>query len=681
MEHRKALLENSAGMNKIVPLLLFFSLIGCSSEKEDTGTNVDENHSTINLNNSLIQKGPFVAGSGILIVELNEGLEATGTSYNTETIDDFGSFEFNSSLNTDKIDIEATGFYFNEITGELSNGQVTLRSFLQVQDTKKANINILTTLSRQRIKYLMINSNMSFDEAKNQAEEEVLRAFNIPEDIIDDLGPFQDMDISQEGTGNAILLAVSCVLQGSNGDGELSELVTKFANDLESDGIIETDFVVNKIMEGGFQVNPNSIKNNLTQRFESLGVEYSLPNFELYVDSDGNGRINGYDVTPAYPSGLIEETKPTINWVPSIEETVMYDVQLSDTSNFENLLIDANNVVGTQISNIEVLERGRTYYWRVRLKEENVVGEWKQSTFEIKTIEINNLSPGGGGEMGNSKPIFSWEHDMVESLSFQFQLSTDSEFSNLVENVDSGLETNQYVASTILEDNVTYFWRVRAMDSNGVLSEWETESFQFELPILLTGMPEEIGDSTPIIRWEEPYFINQPPEDFTYEIQVSTDIDFNDIKLDVGSITQTFYQVSEPLDYNITYYYRLRLKDGNGALSEWSIPLNFKFIFIPVDTAAIYPTGYILDSTPLFDWSDAYFPNPNYAPESVSYQLQVATDIDFNSIILDVENIGESQYQTISPYSLNTEYYYRIRYSDENNIFSDWAWTVFSVVE
>ncbi|MEE1961824.1 hypothetical protein V1387_03935 [Allomuricauda taeanensis] len=666
-------------MHKIFFFLVVFMLLGCSSDNEGSDSEPGEQPSPVRLNNSLVQKGPFVAGSGILIIELNDDLESTSISYNTETVDDFGSFDFNSSINSNKLDIEATGFYFNEITGELSNGQITLRSFIQVSEQNKSNINILTTLSRQRIKHLMLNENMSYEEAKIRAEKEVLRAFNIPEDIIDDLGPFQDMDISQEGTGNAILLAVSCVLQGNNGDGELSELVTKFANDLESDGIIETDFVVNKIKEGGFQVNPISIKNNLTQRFESLGVEYSLPNFELYVDSDGNGRINGYDVTPTYPSGLIEETKPTINWVPSIVETVMYDVQLSDTSNFENLLIDANNVVGGQISNIEVLERGRTYYWRVRLKEENVVGEWKQSTFDIKTIEINNLSPGGGGEMGNSKPIFSWEHDMAESLSFQFQLSTDSEFLNLVENVDSGLETNQYVASTILEDNVTYFWRVRAMDSNGVLSEWETESFQFELPILLTGMPEEIGDSTPIIRWEEPYFIDQPPEDFTYEIQVSTDIDFNDIKLDVGSITQTFYQVSEPLDYNIVYYYRLRLKDGNGALSEWSVPLNFKFVFIPVDSAAIYPTGEIIETLPLFDWSDAYFPYPQYAPESVTYQLQIAYTQYFDNIILDVQNIVESQYQTETEFSLDTEYYYRIRYFDENNVSSDWAWTVFHV--
>ncbi len=143
-------------MNKTLLQLLFLLVIfSCSSEDQSIETNLDEKPTSINLNNSLVQKGPFVAGSGILIVELNEDLESTSTSYNTETIDDFGSFEFNSSLNTDKIDIVATGFYFNEITGELSNGQVTLRNFLEVQDTQKANINILTTLSRQRIKYLM----------------------------------------------------------------------------------------------------------------------------------------------------------------------------------------------------------------------------------------------------------------------------------------------------------------------------------------------------------------------------------------------------------------------------------------------------------------------------------------------------------------------------------------------
>lgn len=666
-------------IKKTLLFSLLLSVFACSSDDKAEDNIPTDQGKQVNLNNSLVQKGPFVAGSGILIIELNDNLESTSTSYNTETIDDFGSFEFNGSINSNNLDIEATGFYFNEITGDLSNGQITLRSFIQVSEQNRSNINILTTLSRQRIKYLMLSEDKSYQEAKLQAEKEVLQTFNIPTNIMDNLGSFQDLDISQSGKGNAILLAVSCILQGVNGDGELSELITKYANDLEIDGSIDTDFVINKINEGSSNVVPSVVRNNLEHRFESLGVEYNLPNFELYVDSDGNGIINGYDVTPSYPSGLIEESKPTINWIPSIVETVTYDVQLSDTSNFENLLIDANSVVGGQLSNIEVLERGKTYYWRVRLKEGNEVGEWKQSAFEIKSVEISNLTPSGGGEMGNSKPTFSWEHNMVESLSFQFQLSTDSEFLNLVEHVDSGLETNQYEASTILEDNVTYFWRVRAMDSNGVLSGWETESFQFELPILLTGMPEEIADSTPLIQWEEPYFINQPPENFTYEIQVSTDIDFNNIMLDVDSITQTFYQVSEPLDYNIPYYYRLRLKDGNGALSEWSVPQYFKFVFIPVDSAAIYPTGEITETLPLFDWSDAYFPYPQFVPESVTYQLQVSYTQSFDNIILDVQNIVESQYQVETEFSLNTDYYYRIRYFDENNDSSDWAWTVFHV--
>lgn len=517
-------------MNKNLLLFsLVLSLFGCSLDDKGGDNTPTEQGVPLKLNKSLVQKGPFVAGSGILIVELNDNLESNSISYNTETVDDFGSFKFNESINSNNLDIEATGFYFNEITGDLSNGQITLRSFIQVSEDTKSNINILTTLSRQRIKYLMLEEVKSYQEAKIQAEKEVLRAFNIPAHIIANLGPFQDLDISQEGTGNAILLAISCVLQGNNEDGELSELITKFANDLESDGSIDTDFVINKINEGGAHVEPNLIKNNLTQRFESLDVDYSLPNFEFYIDSDGNGIINGYDVAPAYPIGLIEETKPTINWVPSFEDTATYDVQLSDTSNFQNLLIDEIDVEGAQISDVEILERGKTYYWRVRLKKGNAVGEWKQNTFEIKMVDLTNLSPAGGGEMGNSRPVFSWNDNLVESTTFQFELATDSEFLKVVENVTSGLDSNQYLANTILEDNVTYFWRVRSMDVNGVLSEWKVESFQFELPILLTGIPKEIGDSTPIIQWEEPYFIDQPPVEFTYELQVSTDIDFNTI--------------------------------------------------------------------------------------------------------------------------------------------------------
>ncbi|WP_019670819.1 hypothetical protein [Eudoraea adriatica] len=577
-----------------LPLLFIILIYGCSKDEQSVENNsngnstTNENSANIQLNNSLVQKGPFVEGSSILIVELNEDLESTSISYNTETVDDFGSFEFNSSLGSDKIDIVATGFYFNEITGQLSSGQVTLRNFIEVQDTQKANINILTTLSRQRIKYLMTANGVSYDEAKNQAEREVLLAFNIPQNIIDASGQFQDMDISKEGTGNAILLAISCVLQGNNSDGELSELITKFANDLENDGILDDSFVLNKIKDGGSFVNPQSVRENLEQRFGSLGITYSIPDFEFYIDFDGNGKVYGYDVTASHPLEAIANTKPTFEWNSSAEEGETYDVQLSENSNFSNLIFDISNIDDVQLVSPESLQRGITYYWRIRMKNGENIGDWKVNTFSVNNVIFSNLSP-------------------------------------------------------------------RAVEELGV-----------ELEV-------EISDSDPLISWED-----NMTENGTYQFQLSADLDFNDILIDVNNLVERNYQITFPLTNKAYYFYRIRFQDDNGAYSEWAIS-GFRFILPPIGSYSANPSGETWgDTTPLFDWSEPYFLEPDYLPETMTYQLQVATDPDFTNIIVDADNIQESQYQSTSPFSIGGEtetgqYYWRVRYYDQNNIFSDWS--------
>lgn len=577
-----------------LPLLFIILIYGCSKDEQSVENNsngnstTNENSANIQLNNSLVQKGPFVEGSSILIVELNEDLESTSISYNTETVDDFGSFEFNSSLGTDKIDIIATGFYFNEITGQLSSGQVTLRNFIEVHDTQKANINILTTLSRQRIKYLMTTNDESYEEAKNQAEREVLLAFNIPQNIIDTSGQFQDMDISKEGTGNGILLAISCVLQGNNSDGELAELITKFANDLEDDGILDDSFVLSKIRDGGSFVNPQSVLENLKQRFESLGITYSIPDFEFYIDFDGNGKIYGYDVTPSYPLEEIANTKPTFEWNSSIEEGETYDVQLSENSDFNNLIFDISGLNDVQLVSPEVLQRGMTYYWRVRMKSGENIGDWKVKTFSINNLVFSNLMPGGN-------------------------------------------------------------------------EEWLGQELE-----------KDYADSDPIISWDDNITITG-----TYQLQFGTDLDFNEIILNVNNITERNYQISFPLTNKTYYYYRIRFQDDNGGYSEWAIS-GFRFILPSIYSNSAIPSGETVGDTPLFDWSEPYFPEPNYVPETMTYQLQVATDPDFTNIIVDADNIQESQYQSTSPFSIGGEtetgqYYWRVRYYDQNNIFSDWS--------
>ncbi|HQJ61326.1 MAG TPA: hypothetical protein PKV35_10035, partial [bacterium] len=102
-----------------------------------------------------VQKGPFVQGSEITIAEIDSELVPIGTSYTTSTEDDFGSFQISKEMSTNFVEVTSSGFYFNEVEGKLSTAAISFRVVSDLTEEKPVNINILTTIERERIKVLI----------------------------------------------------------------------------------------------------------------------------------------------------------------------------------------------------------------------------------------------------------------------------------------------------------------------------------------------------------------------------------------------------------------------------------------------------------------------------------------------------------------------------------------------
>lgn len=245
--------------------------------------------------NGNVQKGPFTQGTSITIQALDDALNPTGKNYQTKTTDDAGTFGINNQIDSRYVEIIATGYYFNEISGRVSNSTITLRALSDLTESGKTNVNLLTTLEIDRIRHLVVSEGMSVSQAREMAEKELFDVFHIPE-IISVSESFDKMDITRGGDSNAILLAISATLQGKRSEGELSELVAKIAAELRTAGKIDNTFIQTQIRDGGMSVDAASVRRNLESRYKSLGItEYEIPPFEDYLDVNGNGVIDKHD--------------------------------------------------------------------------------------------------------------------------------------------------------------------------------------------------------------------------------------------------------------------------------------------------------------------------------------------------------------------------------------------------
>ena len=213
-------------------LFLAFTVLIFSCQEDEDATKQEPSIVKVNVN-GYIQKGPFINGTAVIISELDDNLVASGKNFNTQIADNKGSFEIrNIELTSDFVQLTANGFYFDEVKGEKSAAQLTLFALANISNASSINVNILSHLEKDRVHFL-IRQGKTFLEAKKQAQQEILGIFGI---VKEDMSNSETLDISKEGDDNAILLAISAILQGNNTVAELSELLANINTDIKEDG-------------------------------------------------------------------------------------------------------------------------------------------------------------------------------------------------------------------------------------------------------------------------------------------------------------------------------------------------------------------------------------------------------------------------------------------------------------
>lgn len=261
----------------IITFLALTILFACKKkDKEDTTTPSFKKEKISGVS----QKGPFLNGSSLTAFELNENFAQTGKSFNTQITDNLGSFELsNITLLTHYTKLKADGYYYSEVQNTNSLGPITLYALSDLSDKNTVNVNLLSTLEVSRVEYL-ISQGSTFNNAKHQAQQEILNMFCIHKSTMSES---ELLNIAVNGDDNAILLAISLILEGYRTEAELSQLLGDISTDIRTDGVLNSPSLGSALINGVKLFDTTQIRSNIENKYISLGITTVIPHFEKYI--------------------------------------------------------------------------------------------------------------------------------------------------------------------------------------------------------------------------------------------------------------------------------------------------------------------------------------------------------------------------------------------------------------
>lgn len=256
-------------------LILIFIAFSCGEENETPkGLSLEKV-------SGFVQKGPYLNGTSVTIYELSTDLQATGKNFPSQILDNKGTFEIkNIDLSSEYVLLKADGFYFNEVDNSSSTAQLTLLALSDLTSKTSLNLNVLSTLEKDRVEYL-ITTGKSFTETKEQAQSEILDIFEISKT---NMTVSEVLDISKPGDDNAILLAVSVILQGYLSVADLSELLANISTDIREDGVLNSQALGTMLINNARGLKLEQIRDNIEARYKTVGLEITVSEFEKYVN-------------------------------------------------------------------------------------------------------------------------------------------------------------------------------------------------------------------------------------------------------------------------------------------------------------------------------------------------------------------------------------------------------------
>ncbi|MDO9496028.1 MAG: Ig-like domain repeat protein [Nocardioides sp.] len=274
-------------------------------------------------------------------------------------------------------------------------------------------------------------------------------------------------------------------------------------------------------------------------------------------------------------------------------------------------------------------------------------------------VPPTGLSPTDGTTV-NHIPTLTWDR-VTDADKYEVQIALTAEYANPIWTKDTA---NLSATPNLQVPTGDVWWRVRSVNSTG-RGAWATASFVRDpvAPPTLTGPTE--GDvlgqpsEVPTFTWVA------VPGATSYTVEISSDANFTDPTLIKTYTSKSTSLVLADLQLPTTYFWRVRGLLAPGFATAFSQPRSYTvqglspaLLVGPEDDATVNVTEVLLD------WASV--------PGAATYDLQVGTDSNFLTKIVDVTGIVGTRYSR--PDTLdNDQYYWRVRPVDGSGNKLDWS--------
>ena len=260
---------------------------------------------------------------------------------------------------------------------------------------------------------------------------------------------------------------------------------------------------------------------------------------------------------PSVTGGNDSQGRPTLKW-NAVTGAAKYEVYRARSKNGD--YIKYSTVTGTSYTNTSYIEDGNTYYYKVRaLDASGTAGAWSSivSVTYKQTLPAPTVT---GGNDSQGRPTLKW-NAVTGAARYEVYRARSRSGEYIKYSTVTG---TSYTNTSYIENGNTYYYKVRALKSDGTAGAWSSiVSVTYKQTLsapAVTGGNDAQG--RPTLKW------NAVSGAAKYEVYRARSKDGTYTKY--STTTGTAYTNSSYLTSGATYYYKVRALDANGNAGPYS---------------------------------------------------------------------------------------------------------------